>query len=174
MRTHGSAEQLERRRRKAVSPSSEGRSVAEVARRVRAAERSVRLWRQRHREAGDEALAAVPHPGKPSKLSARQKADLAKRLLRGAEAEGFEGDLWTCPRVREVIRRRYGVGYHVDALPYLLKSLGFSCQKPRLKAAERDEAAAERDEAAAAQWVRKDWPRIKKSPPAAGPSRVRR
>ena len=158
---------MERRRRKAVGLLSEGLSVAEVARRVRAAERSVRLWRQRHREAGDEALAAVPHPGRASKLSGRQKADLVKRLVRGAEAEGFDGDLWTCPRVKAVIARRYGVDYHVDALPYLLKALGFSCQKPRMKAAERDEAAV-------AQWVRKDWPRIKKSPAARGPAGVRR
>lgn len=76
--------------------------------------------------------------------------------MNGARTEGFDSDLWTCPRVRQVILRRYGVDYHVDSLPYLLKSLGFSCQKPQLKAVERDEEAI-------ATWIARDWPRIKKN-----------
>lgn len=167
MRTHGSAEQLEQRRREAVALLDQGLSVAEVAKRVHAAQRSVRHWRQVTWERGEAGLAATPHPGKPSKLSARQREGLRKRLLKGARSEGFETDLWTCPRVKEVIRRRYGVEYHVDALPYVLKSLGFTCQKPQLKAIERDEAAI-------ATWIAKDWPRIKKSRKTRRPAGVRR
>jgi len=167
MRTHGSADQLERRRRKAVALLDEEFSIAEVARRVGAAERSVRHWRQVYEQRGKGGLAAKPHPGKPCKLSARQREGLRKRLLNGARTEGFETDLWTCPRVLEVIRRRYGVEYHVDALPYVLKSLGFTCQKPQLKAVERDEAAI-------ATWVVKDWPRIKKSRSARRSADIRR
>lgn len=167
MRTHGSAEQLERRRREAVALLEQGLSVADVAKRVRAAERSVRHWRQTARECGEAALAAVPHPGKPPKLSARQREGLRKRLLKGARSEGFDTDLWTCPRVKDVIRRRYGVEYHVEALPYVLRSLGFTCQKPQLKAVERDDAAI-------ATWIAKDWSRIKKSRAKAGEARFRR
>ena len=167
MRTHGSAEQLERRRREAVSLLDQGLSVAVVARRVGAAERSVRHWRQTAQVGGEAALAAVPHPGKPPKLSARQREGLRKRLLKGALSEGFDTDLWTCSRVKEVIRRRYGVEYHVDALPYVLKSLGFTCQKPQLKAVERDDEAI-------ATWIARDWPRIKKSRSEAGQARLRR
>ena len=112
-------------------------------------------------------MAAVPHPGKPPKLSARQREGLRKRLLKGALSEGFDTDLWTCSRVKEVIRRRYGVEYHVDALPYVLKSLGFTCQKPQLKAVERDDEAI-------ATWIARDWPRIKKSRSEAGQARLRR
>ncbi len=96
-----------------------------------------------------------------SHAGALQRNGLRNWLLKGARSEGFDTDLWTCPRVKEVIRRRYGVEYHVDALPYVLKSLGFTCQKPQLKAAERDEAAV-------ATWIARDWPRIKKSRPPAG------
>lgn len=141
--------------------------MAEVAARLGAAERSVRHWRQIVREQGEAGLAAKPHPGKPSKLTARQRAGLRKRLLKGARAEGFDSDLWTCPRVKEVILRHYGVEYHVDALPYVLKSLGFTCQKPQLKAAERDEAAIH-------TWVAQDWPRIKKSGSAGGAAGIHR
>lgn len=96
-----------------------------------------------------------------SHAGALKRNGLRNWLLKGARSEGFDTDLWTCPRVKEVIRRRYGVEYHVDALPYVLKSLGFTCQKPQLKAAERDEAAV-------ATWIARDWPRIKKSRPPAG------
>jgi transposase len=54
-----------------------------------------------------------------------------------------------------LIERCYGVRYHVDHIPRLLGSLGFSCQKPERRAVERDEAAIQR-------WMQQDWPRIKK------------
>jgi transposase len=33
-------------------------------------------------------------------------------LERGAPAYGFRGEVWTCARVAEVIRREFGVLYH--------------------------------------------------------------
>lgn len=144
-----------------------GMTQTAAAKRIGVTDRTMRNWMARHRREGDAGLADRPRSGKPSKLSARQKADLARRLLKGAKAEGFDGDLWTCSRIREVVRRRYKVEYHRDALPYVLKSLGFSCQKPQLKAVERDEAAI-------ATWVARDWPRIKKSRTSSGSARVRR
>jgi transposase len=155
MRTQGSAEELERRRREAVRLLESGLSAGEVARQLGVAERSVRHWRQLARERGDDALAAIPHPGKPSKLTTRQRNGLRIRLLNGARAGGFDSDLWTCRRVQQLIQRRYNVVYHVEALPYVLKSLGFTCQKPQLKAVERNDEAI-------ASWVARDWPRIKK------------
>ena len=61
-------------------------------------------------------------------------------------------------RVRQVIHREFGVTYHVDHVGRLLHALGFTPQKPRRKARERDEAAIE-------HWRREDWPRIKKGEP---------
>ena len=63
--------------------------------------------------------------------------------------------LWTCARVAQVIDREFGVTYHADHVGRLLHSLGFTPQKPRRRARERDEEAIER-------WRRVDWPRIKK------------
>lgn len=94
-------------------------------------------------------------PGRPSKLTARQKQQLRKRLLKGAKANGFSTDLWTCPRIAKMIEERYGVHYHVDHIVRLMGSLGFSAQKPEKQAAERDEERI-------ACWVAKDWAHIKK------------
>jgi transposase len=54
-----------------------------------------------------------------------------------------------------VIRQAFDVEYHVDHLGRLLRSLGWTPQKPERQARERDEAAIRR-------WVKVDWPRIKR------------
>jgi hypothetical protein len=36
---------------------------------------------------------------------------LPELLAEGAEAHGFRGDVWTCERVAEVIRREFGVSW---------------------------------------------------------------
>lgn len=158
MRPQGTAAELERRRRRAINLLERGFSTSEVAERVGADPSSVRRWRQAHRRRGDPGLKAKAHPGRPSRLTRRQKTLLRQRLLKGAQANGFSGDLWTCPRIVELIERHYGVRYHVDHIPRLLASLGWSCQKPQKRAIERDEEAISR-------WIQRDWARIKKSGP---------
>lgn len=156
MRPNGSASELERRRRRAIELLDHGLTPSEVADRVGADPSSVRRWRQSYCTKGARGLESKPHPGRPSRLTLRQKRGLEQRLLKGARANGFDSDLWTCPRIAEVIEYRYGVEYHVDHIPRLLASLGWSCQRPEKRAIERDEQAI-------ADWVKKDWPRIKKS-----------
>ena len=121
--------------------------------------RSVRRWNAAHRKQGAGGLAARPVPGRPSKLSVRQREQLETMLVRGAAANGFESDLWTCPRVAQVITRRFGIGYHVDHIGRLLRSLGWTPQRPTRRALERDEDGIQR-------WIKQEWPRIKKKPGA--------
>ena len=80
-------------------------------------------------------------------------------LLRGARAHGYRTDLWTLPRVAEVISREFGVRYHPAHVSRILVEAGWSCQKPERRAVERDEAAIE-------HWKRYKWVAIKKKPDA--------
>ncbi len=155
MRPHGTPEQLERRRWQAADLMGRGRTDAEIARMLNTSRTSVGRWRKALRRRGPRGLVAKPVPGRPSRLTPQQKRGLVHRLLRGPLAHGFATDLWTCSRIAELIQSRYGVHYHVDHIPRLMASLGFSCQKPERRAVERDETAIR-------QWVHKDWPRIKK------------
>jgi len=155
MRPHGSVEELERRRRRAVAMVQEGHSQAQVARALGVGSGTVTRWCQAYQRQGDQGLAAKRHPGPKPKLSAYQRKLVGRRLLKGAKANGFSTDLWTCPRIADLIERCYGVRYHVDHIPRLMASLGWSCQKPEKRAVERNETRI-------AQWVAKDWPRIKK------------
>ena len=161
MRPIGSGEELERRRRRALGLLKSGLMPVDVASRVGVDRRSVRRWKAAARDGGEQAVRARPTPGRPTKLLARDRRRLAALLLKGARVAGFPTDLWTCPRVAEVIERRFHVHYHVAHVGRLLRALGFSPQKPARRAIERDEAAIRR-------WVQVEWPRVKKTLPVGG------
>jgi len=159
MRPHGSPELLEKRRRRALALLQQGWSPVDVARRLSVDRRSVRRWRAAHDAQGQAGLLAKPAPGRPWKLSVRERARLAAMLLRGAGAAGYPTELWTCARVAEVIWWRFGVDYHPNHVGRLLRCLGFTPQKPERRARERNENAIR-------SWIRSDWPRVKKTPGA--------
>lgn len=155
MRPHGSQELLERRRQRALALLRKGLNLSAVAARVGCSVSSVFLWRQMVRARGEAGLRAKPVPGRPPKLSRRQRETLSRILLRGALESDYPTDLWTTRRVAELIRKRFGVTYHPNHLWRLLQALGWSCQKPEKRARERDEEAI-------ARWKRYRWPHIKK------------
>ena len=159
MRPRGSSEELERRRNRAIGLLEQGYQPVEVAQMVGVDRRSVRRWNAAYRARGPEGLTRKPVPGRPRKLDETGRKRLEALLLKGAKATGFPTDLWTCPRVAQVIRSRFGVRYHVDHIGRLLRSLGWTPQKPARRAAERDEELIE-------GWVKTQWPRIKKKPRA--------
>jgi transposase len=157
MRTKGSATELEARRRRAAEYFHARKPLPEIADLVGVHLSSVKRWRQAWREGGVKALAARPHPGPATKLSAEQKEKLVVLLKAGPLAAGYRTDLWTCRRVAEVVRKTFRVSYHADHVGRILHDLGFTPQKPQRVAREQDAEAVER-------WRKKDWPRIKKRP----------
>lgn len=157
MRPHGSPQELQRRRFRAVALLARGYPPLEVARRVGVDRRSVRRWKAAARRGGSGALVARPATGRPARLDSRQKQLLERALLRGAQAAGFPTDLWTCPRVAQWIYRRCAVRYHPDHVCRLLHALGWTPQKPQRRAIERDEQAIR-------HWMSHTWAAIKKKP----------
>ncbi len=156
MRPKGSPEVLRERRRRAFALLDEGLSLNQVAHRIGCHPSSVMRWRDAREKRGDGAFEVGASPGRPPKLSRREKKRLVKLLLKGPMAYGYRTDLWTCERVAKLIRREFRVRYHRHHVARLLRQLGWSYQKPERRALERDEAAINR-------WKRKEWPRIKKT-----------
>ena len=159
MRPFGSPKQLQRRRERAIELLHQGYQPVEVARKLGVDRRSVRRWKAAYNKKGMQGIRAKSASGRPPRLHAKQREKLKRLLLKGAVASGFSTDLWTCPRIAKVIHVRFGVCYHVDHIGRLLRSVGWSPQKPERRAKERDEAEIQR-------WVREEWPRIKKKPTA--------
>jgi len=138
-----------------------GRTPAEAAQAVGVARQTAYTWKARLDEGGIDALRAML-PGRPAQLDALQLDALRVALLQGAQAHGFDTELWTLRRVRALIEQLYGVRFSEVHVWRLLGQLGLSSQKPERRAIERNEQAV-------LAWRRSTWPALKKSvPPRAG------
>jgi len=165
MRPHGTAQQLEKRRRQAIRLLKAGKNLSAVAQALGSSVSSVFRWLQTYRKKGSRGLDPRNTPGRPPRLSTAMKNRLAKLLLKGPRAAGYKTDLWTLQRVATVIDREFGVHYHPCHVWKLLASLGWSCQKPERRALQRDEEEI-------AHWNHYRWPHIKKRGKTWGPSRL--
>ena len=155
MRSKGTASELEARRRLAVLKLGEGWSQAQVADFLGVHPVTVAKWLARQRRHGDAGLAAQATPGRPRFLAPEQEQAVLRWLTDRPTAHGFRTDLWTARRVADLIRRRFGVTFHPDYLRAWLRQRGYSPQKPRRRAKQRNPEAIDR-------WVAVDWPRIQK------------
>ena len=141
MRPIGTAQELQRRRLRAVELVQQGESPDDVAHFLGCGRSSVYTWVKLARQAPG-ALAAKPHAGPKPRLSAEQLSELEALLLKGAKAHGWRTELWTAQRVAELIERHFGIRFHPEHVRKILKRrLHWTSQKPQRKARERDEAA---------------------------------
>jgi transposase len=145
---------LEGRRLRALELAEAGWKQKSIAAALGVSEGAVSQWMKRAREGGREALQRHPARGAASKLSLEQLARLPEVLARGAEAYGYRGKVWTYERLAAVIAQEFGVKYHPDHMNFILKKIGWSRQKPRRRAKQRNEEAIQ-------QW-RTDWSSVEK------------
>jgi len=154
-RPFGSADELERRRRQAVSAVQQGESPEDVARVLGIHRSSIYRWL--HRADQPEGLAAKPHPGPTPRLSAPQQHRLLDLLRQGADAHGWTNRLWTTRRIAELIRRHFAVGLHHDHVGRFLRTrLDWTPQKPERRARERNPAAIQ-------DWQQVELPRLRQA-----------
>ena len=164
MRPHGTPNQLETRRRRAIALLKSGKPYRTVAATLGSSLSSVVRWFQTYRKGGLRKLRSQPTPGRPHSLSESQRERLKRILLKGPMAAGYSTDLWTLKRIAGMIEKHFGVSYHPGHVWYVMsEDLRWSWQKPERRAYERNEEAI-------AHWKRTTWPRIKKSPRAPRPS----
>jgi|SRR3989338_1259795 len=155
MRPHGTQIELERRRRRAIELLGNGMNPPEIAEKLDCSLSSVYYWDDLQKKNGDKALKSKPVPGRPEKLTGRQKQTLVRTLVEGPLKNGYSTDLWTLGRVAKVIDKRFGVVYHPGHVWKILQALRWSHQKPETKAREQDEKEIKR-------WKQRTWPHIKK------------
>ncbi|MEU3356558.1 winged helix-turn-helix domain-containing protein [Streptomyces sp. NPDC037389] len=146
----------EARRMRAVELFERGRPQSEVARMVGMHPESVRRWKRLWEQGGAQALRRRPATGRPPKLDDTQAESVRAALEQGAQAHGFEADLWTLERAGVVVERVTGVTLARASVWRLLTGrLGWSLQRPKRQAVERDDSEI-------ARWVAQEWPRVKK------------
>lgn len=129
----------EKRRFHALKLKDQGWKQRHIATALDVTEGAVSRWLKTSRQEGKDGLRARSHPGRPPELSTAKKRLIPDFLSHGAEAYGFRGDLWTCPRVVKVIEQEFGVSYHRSHVARILKELNWTPQQPIEKAIQRNE-----------------------------------
>ena len=148
--------ELERRRRRGARLLAAGVAPAEVVRRVGVSRQAVSRWEKLLQAGGLEALRRPKHFGRPRRLSDEQCAELVRQLKGGALAAGFPTELWTLPRMAQLIEQRVAVQLTEPSVWRLLRALGWSVRRPTGQARQRDAKAIR-------TWTARWWPELKKS-----------
>lgn len=140
-------------RRAAVLEVRGGAAKAAVAARYGISRQTLHTWLSRAEEqSGEVALKAKgPH----CRLSPEHKARLACLLRKWPRDHGIDADTWTLARVRDLILREFGVSYAWAHVSLILRSIGFSHQRPERQARQRDPEKVE-------EWNRAVLPRVEK------------
>ena len=116
---------------------------------------AVSQWLKRVKKGGVAGLRHRPPPGAAPRLSPELRAQLLALLSQGAAAWGFQGDVWTQPRITTLIRDQFGVSYDPSQVGHILKASGWSWQKPVHRTSQRDEKVIR-------QWREERWSQIQK------------
>jgi transposase len=134
---------------------ADGATNPEVSRVFRVSAMSVSRWRRAFEVGGTQALVSKGPAGSGCKLADVQLAELEAELEAGPAAHGWDEDqCWTLARIAALIADRFGVGYTLAGVDYLLHRIGWSVQIPTRRAAERDEHAV-------TAWRDEQWPVVK-------------
>lgn len=147
---------LERRRLKAIPLLEKGLSQGEIARRLGVHRQSVSRWARQFEDEGRRGLKRAGRAGRKPLLTVDDVKRIEAGLKRGPEALGYSTSLWTAARVTDLIEQECGVQFTIRHVWWLLRQMGWSCQRPASRALERNEAAIRR-------WKLKRWPILKKT-----------
>lgn len=155
-----SRDEREKVRLQAGKLFQQGLTQADIARRFKATPAAVNYWHKAWKRGGINSLKSKGHPGFASKLTPQKRLLFKQAVLKGPLRYGFETNLWTLSRLSTVMNKVAKVRFGHNHTWEIVRELGFTCQKPQVRAVERDEAAIK-------AWKEKRLPGLKKMGPNA-------
>ena len=88
--------------------------------------RTISNWIRRINETGDiESLRSRKQPGRPSRLSEKQKQELKVIMQESPEKYGLSGNTWDSKSLSHIIGMRYGIVMRPRTCQRLFHQLGF-------------------------------------------------
>jgi transposase len=141
---------------RAVEAVERGMPVGQVAAAFNVDRTTLFRWLQKHDTNGQDGLQRRPGSGRPRLLEDLEEDDLRQIVMFPASDFGYETDLWTVGRLRQVIEEVYEFKLSDNTVWRRLRDAGLTYQKPERQYFEVDEKARQK-------WLRTEVPRIRKT-----------
>lgn len=143
-------------RKLAVRRVREGERPSEVIKSFGLCRTTIYGWLRAEGKHGESALDSRKAPGRPCKLTGKQKHKVRKWITgKDPRQYGFDFGLWTRQILAALVEERFAVKLGLTAVGRLLAELDVTPQKPLRRAYERDPEAVKR-------WKHEEFPQIKR------------
>jgi|ERR1700728_4111748 transposase len=117
-------DEMEHRRLEAAEELLRGTTQARVARKFGVSRTTASRWNRALAGHSLERLRKRKAPGRPSRLTSSQQAEVTEIFALGPRAFGFETDRWSTARLAHAIQTRFGIRYDPDHVGRLMHRLG--------------------------------------------------
>jgi transposase len=139
---------------RAVEAVKRGLGIGQVADTFNVDRTTLSRWLRKYRAHGEDGLQRQIGSGRPRLLNELQEKDLRSIVMCPASDFGYETDLWTVGRFRQVIEEILEVKVSKDTVWRRLRDAGLTYQKPERQYFQVDEKARQK-------WLRTELPRIR-------------
>ena len=124
-------DEMESRRLLAAQDLQTGLPQSQVARKFGVSRTTASRWNRALSGRGFESLRKRRAPGRPSRLTTDQLADMRTVYQGGPRAAGLDHDRWTTARFAQAIFARFGVKYDPDHAGRIMHRLGLRVRRRR-------------------------------------------
>lgn len=131
-------EVLEKYRIASIKLHKDEVSVKTIAKSFSVQPQTVYRWIREQKKYGTNFLKSTKSSGPSISLTEKQIKLLKSCLRKRATALGYSTDLWSGPRVKNLIEKKFKIKYHQKHIPRLLKNLGLVLKFPERRALEQD------------------------------------
>jgi transposase len=141
---------------RAVEAVKRGLAIGQVADTFNVDRSTLFRWVRSYHADGQNGLQRKTGSGRPRLFDALEEDDLRRIVMFPAADFGYETDLWTVGRLRDVIEELFEVTLSKNTVWRRLRDAGLTYQKPERQYFEVDEKARQK-------WLRTEVPRIRKT-----------
>jgi transposase len=112
-------------------------------------------WLKLYKEGGWKALLSKKSKGRQPIITDKEKKVISKLLIKDPQQLQFDFALWTLDMVKDLIKRKFKKDVSIWTVSRILKSIGFTKQKPLFRAYQQDASKV-------GIWLSEEYPAIEK------------
>jgi transposase len=109
----------------------ESKSLTTIVQETNQSKTNISRWLKKIEDNGFDGIYDLKQPGKPPRLTEKQKEKLKKILSESPIKHEIPFTMWSSSLVQFIVDKLFNVLYKIRKIEYLVKELGFTFQKPR-------------------------------------------